>query len=264
MILIWDTCALNSVCRAIAFHIKRTVAPHVVPTSQGNEFLGTLRDIMTELETRCGFFSHTSESVFALEIDPELADSKLRNQDELLDSFCDQESFAPAWCVVLEDRISPVAVAEEEIGDLRPAIQPDPGQQDISLIVAALRLTTETGQKCILVTDDNPLSDRINQLKRDRKQVFLNGQQHSTALVTAMLSLQLLRELYVSCGADHEFWRSAMFSYCNHYGGDVVPPGQNQLQSVIQFLKNSFNDRQEKDSRAAAQEYRSIFGAENG
>jgi hypothetical protein len=264
MILIWDTCALNSVCRAIAHHIKYTAAPEMLLMSQGQEFLETLEDIVTELQSRCGHANYTSDLVFDLEIDPTAAGSNLRYQDGLLESFCDQGSFTDDWLAVLEHNIATEPVTDEEIEELRPAIQPDPGRRDISLIVVGLKLSNQEGQDCVIVTDDAPLIDGVNGLRSARREVFLTGQQYSTARLTAKLSLEVLRELYVKCGTDHEFWQSAMFSFNIHYTANQGSPEQKQYQTALAFFGKIHSDRQEKEQISDAAEFGEIFGAENG
>jgi hypothetical protein len=69
MILIWDTCALNSVCRAIADHMKYTASPETPLMGQGQEFLQTLEYVVAELGSRCGYTNQTSDLVFNMEID---------------------------------------------------------------------------------------------------------------------------------------------------------------------------------------------------
>ena len=264
MILIWDTCALNSVCRAIAHHIKYTAAPEMLLMSQGQEFLETLEDIVTELQSRCGHANYTSDLVFALEIDPTAAGSNLRYQDALLESFCGQGAFAGDWLGVLEQNIATEPVTDEEIQELRPAIQPDLGQRDISLIVAGLRLSNQEGQDCVIVTDDGPLIDGVKGLRSAHSAVFLGGEQYSTARLTAKLSLEVLRELYVKCGTDHEFWQSAMFSFNIHYTANQGAPEQKQFQAVVTFISKIHSDRQEKEHIAMADEFGDIFGVGNG
>ena len=264
MILIWDTCALNSVCRAIAHHIKYTAAPEMVLMSQGQEFLETLEDIVTELQSRCGHANYTSDLVFALEIDPTAAGSNLRDQNVLLESFCGQGSFIGDWLAVLEQNIATESVTDEEIGELRPGIQPDPGQRDISLIVAGLKLSRQENQDCVIVTDDVPLIGAVNALRNARKEVFLAGQQYSTARLTAKLSLEVLRELYVKCGTDHEFWQSAMFSFNIHYAANQGSPEQKQFQLSVTFIDRIHSDRREKEQISLSAEFGGIFRVDNG
>jgi hypothetical protein len=264
MILIWDTCALNSVCRAIAHHIKHTAAPEMPPMSQGQEFLQALGDIVTELQSRCGHTNYTSDIVFDIEIDPTTPGSSLRYQDELLESFCGQGSFTGDWLGVLEQNIATEAVTDEEIEELRPTIQPDPGQRDISLIVAGLKLSNQEGQDCVIVTDDAPLIDGVNGLRNARREVFLTGQQYSTARLTAKLSLEVLRELYVKCGTDHGFWQSAMFSFNMHYTANQGSPEQMQFQTVVTFIGRIPGDRREKERISMSAEFGGIFGVDNG
>jgi hypothetical protein len=264
MILVWDTCALNVVCRAIAAHIKHTSSPLIPSGSRGGEFLDMLQAIMAELQSRCEYSSHTAEIVFSIEVDPAIEGSQLRNQDELVDHFCTQGSFIGNWQSVLENMIAAEPVDDEETEVLRRTIQPDPGHRDVSLIVAALKLSRETGQNCVIVTDDNPLSERINELKRNRTEVFLNGQQHPTARLTAKLSLQILHELYLSCGIDHDFWRSVMFSYDFHYSQHQGCRGNKQHNNVVTFIRQIPIDRREKESRRMAAELGEIFGVDNG
>lgn len=263
MILIWDTCALNSVCRAIADHLKFTADPEVLLASQGQDFLQVLDDVMSELQTRCGHTSHTSDLVFAQEIDPTSAGSNLRNQHELLESFCGQGSFPGDWLDTLDENIATEVVPDDQIRELRPTIQPDPGPRDISLIVAGLKLSTQESQDCVLVTDDAPLIDRVNELRNAHKAIFLSGQQYSTAKLTAKLSLEVLRELYIKCGTDHQFWQSAMFSYNSHYAAHEVRPEQKQYQAVVTFFGKIHSDRWEKEQISAMAHFGGVFGADN-
>jgi hypothetical protein len=263
MILVWDTCALNVVCRAIADHIRYTSEPDIAPGLRGPDFLVMLQNIMNELQVKCEYTSHTAEIVFSIEVDPTAAGSQLRNQHPLLDHFCDQGAFIAEWQAVLENTISPETVHDEEVEVMRQSIRPDPGQCDISLIVAALKLSAQAGENCVIVTDDTPLSNRINELKRSRREVFLNGQQHSTERVTAKLSLQVLHELYLSCGVDHDFWRSAMYSYDFHYNIHEGQAGNRYHQNVVTFLSRIPGDRREKELRRVAADLGGIFGAED-
>lgn len=260
----WDTCALNSVCRAIAHHIKHTAAPAMPPMSQGQEFLQTLEDIVTELQSRCGHTNYTSDLVFDMEIDPTMPGSNLRYKDELLESFCGQGSFTGDWLDVLEQNIAAEPVTDEEIEELRPLIHPDPGQRDISLVVAGLRLSNQVGQDCVIVTDDAPLIDGVNGLRIAHRELFLSGQQYSTARLTAMLSLEVLRELYVKCGTDHEFWQSAMYSFNIHYTASQDSPEQKQFQAVLTLIGRIPSDRKEKEEISMSAEFEGIFGDENG
>ena len=116
-----------------------------------------LQGILVELQARCEYSSHTAEIVFAIEIDPAAASSNLRNQDELVDHFCTQGAFIENWQSVLENTITAEPVHDEETEVLRRTIQPDPGHRDVSLIVAALKLSTQAAQNCVIVTDDTPL-----------------------------------------------------------------------------------------------------------
>ncbi len=226
--------------------------------------MSTIDEVMAKLAARCGHSNHTSETVFAVEIDPAGPDSKLRNQNDLLESFCAQGSFTADWSHVLENRITAEVASDDEVEQLRGTIHPDPGAHDVSLIVAALKRSTQTGRDCIIVTDDMPLSNRISALRRDRREVFLGAHQYSTTRLTAQFSLEILRELYVKCGIDHEFWNSAMLSFKIHYNGHQGPPGRKHHQIVVDFLRTVESDRQEKESLCTAQEFDEIFGAENG
>jgi len=232
--------------------------------SQGQEFLETLEDIVTELQSRCGHANYTSDLVFALEIDPTAAGSNLRYQNDLLESFCGQGSFTGDWLAVLEQNIATEPVTDEEIEELRPAIQPDPGQRDISLIVAGLKLSNQEGQDCVIVTDDAPLIDGVNGLRSARREVFLTGQQYSTARLTAKLSLEVLRELYVKCGTGHEFWQSAMYSFNIHYTANQGSPEQMQFKAAVTFFGRIPSDRREKERISMSAEFGGIFGVDNG
>jgi len=260
MILIWDTCAINSVCRAIADYVRHSGAVDIALTAQGGEFLSTLDELMDGLEQRCGHSSHTSELVFDIEMDPNAVDSKLRNQHELVESFCGQGSFIGDWAGVLDGRIAAEPTMEDEIDELRSIIQPDPGQRDASLIVAALKLSAETGQDCVIVTDDFPLIRRINELKRTRKEVFLGVHQYSTTRITAKLSLEILHELYISCGTDHAFWQAAIFSFTLHYPGS---PEQKHQQMLLTLFENIHRDRREKELLNLGPELEGAFGDED-
>ena len=260
----WDTCALNSICRAIAHYIKFTTDPETAPISRGQEFLQVLESIVVEFQSRCGYTNYTSHHVFAIEIDPTAAGSNLRNQDALLESFCGQGTFIAEWLAVLEQNIATEIISEEEIAELRPFIHPDPGHRDVSLIAAALKLSSQTGRECVIMTDDTPLTDGINGLRSARREVFLSGQQHSTARLTAKLSLQVLRELYVKCGADHEFWKSAIFSFNDHYTANQASPEQKQFQAVLAVIGKIPGDRREKEENSISAEYGGMFGVDNG
>jgi hypothetical protein len=262
MILIWDTCALNGVCRAIAHHITHTAAPGTAPTKQA-EFLQRLEAIIVGLRARCGYVSHTTDVVFAIEVDPTAVDSKLRDQDDLLECYCAEATFVEAWQSILEHGIASETVDDGEIEALRGMIRPDPGQRDVSLIVVALKLGTQTGQNCVIVTDDISLTERINELRRNRREVFLEGQQHSTSRITAKLSLEILRELYLSCGLDHDFWHSTLFSFKLHNNGHYGQAGRKHLQHVLAFFSQLYTDRAEKERGCLGAELGSIFGVDN-
>lgn len=264
MILVWDTCALNSVCRAIADHLKYTADPEVPLGTQGQDFLQILGEIMSELQTRCGHTNYTSDLVFAQEIDPTTPGSMLRYEHELLESFCGQDSFMGHWLNTLDQNIATEAITDQEIEELRPSVQPDPGRRDISLVVAALRLSNQLAEDCVIVTDDAPLIDRVNELRRAHATVLLSGQQYSTTRLTAELSLKVLRDLYVKCGTDHQFWQSAMFSFNIHYTAQEHSPEQKQYQSVVAFFGRFHSDRKEKELTAAMAEFGEQFGAQNG
>jgi len=263
MILIWDTCALNEICRAIAHDITHNSPPETAPATRGEEFLEILDEIMAGFEARCDCSSHTSGHVFAIELDLATAHSKLRNQDELVESFCTQGSFVGDWQSILENRIAEQQVEEEEITALRAIIQPDPGQRDVSLIVAALKLSTQLRQECVIVTDDVALSERINELKRARREVFFLGKQYSTARITVKFSLQVLRELYVSCGIDHLLWESAVWSYKVHHNGHYGQAGPKHIQTVVTFIGQMEKDRAEKEAGCIAAELGPAFGVDN-
>lgn len=263
MILVWDTCALNVVCRAIAFHLTVTSSPLIAPATRGEEFLQIFQTIMVELGTRCGCSSRTSEVLFAIEIDLAAPDSMLRDQDDLVESFCTQGTFKDDWESILENTIVAVPVSEEEIEILRRTIQPDPGHRDVSLIVAALNLSTQTGQDCVIVTDDISLSDRINELRSSSKQVFLNGQSHSTTRLSVKLSLQILRDLYVACGIDHDLWSATLHSYKDHYNGHFGQAGQKHCQDVADFYMQYHTDRAEKERGCMAAEQGFDFEVDN-
>jgi len=201
MILIWDTCALNALCRAIAEYTKRTTPLGEALASQGTAFLSTLGAVMDELQARCECSNLTSDVVFDGQIDPTAPDSRLRNQHELLECFCEQGSFAADWLSSLETQIDAVAIHEQEIEQLRPSIQPDLGRHDISLIVAALKTSNQQNQDCIVVTDDADLLDGVKELRR-HKEVFLGAQQYSTGRIAPKLSLEILKDLYIRCGTN--------------------------------------------------------------
>jgi hypothetical protein len=263
MILIWDTCALNEICRATALHIKRTSSPLIAPGTRGVDFLDILRNMMAELQARCEHSSHTADVVFEEEIDPTTAGSRLRDQDELVEHFCTRGTFKADWLTLLENSIAVVPVHDGEIEALRGIVQPHPGHCDVSLIVAALKLSTQTGQNCAIVTNDMSLIDRINDVKRNRRQVFLNGHEHSTNLLISMVSLEVLRELYLSCGLDHDFYRSALFSYKEHHNGHYGQAGQKHCQYVADFFSQFYVDRDEKERRRATAELGPAFGVDN-
>jgi hypothetical protein len=202
---------------------------------------------MVDLESRCGYQNHTSEVVFSIEVDPAVAGSMLRQQDDLVECFCTQGTFIAGWQSVLENTIVAVPASDEEIEMLRRTILPDPGYRDVSLIVAALNLSTEKGQDCVIVTDDLSLSDRINELRSGRRQVFLNGRSHSTTRLSVKLSLQILRDLYVSCGIDHDLWSNSLHSYKDHYNGHYGEAGKKHCQDVAEFYERFHIDRAEKE-----------------
>jgi len=219
---------------------------------------------MSELEARCGHVSHTSDLVFNLEIDPTTVASNLRHQDALLESFCAQGSFTGDWLAVLEETIAAEAVTDEEVDELRPAIQPDPGQRDISLIVAGLKLSSQGNEDCVIVTDDAPLIDRVKELRIAHNTVLVGGQQLSTTRLIAKLSLEVLRELYIKCGTDHDFWQSVMYSFIIHYTANQCSAEQKQFQTAAAFIGTIPKDRQEKEEISAAAEFGEMFGADNG
>jgi len=227
------------------------------------EFLQRLEGIMAGLHARCKYTSHTTEVVFAIEVDPATADSKLRNQDDLVECFCADETFVEAWQSVLENRIATEPVHEVEIEALRRIVQPDPGQRDLSLIVAALKLSSQSGQNCVIATDDISLTERINELRRIRREVFMDGMQYSTTRLTGKLSLEVLRELYLSCGLDHDFWTSALFSFKLHNNGNYGQAGQKHLQHVVAFFGQFNSDRAEKEHGCSVAELGPIFGVNN-
>jgi hypothetical protein len=260
MILVWDTCALNALCRAIAEYTKRTAPLGEAPASRGAAFLSTLGAVMHELQSRCECSNLTSDVVFDGEIDPTAPHSRLRNQHELLECFCEQGSFVADWLSSLETRIGAVAIHEQEIEQLRPSIQPDPGRHDISLIVAALKISNQQNQDCIVVTDDADLLDRVKELRRHRE-VFLGAQQYSTGRIAPKLSLEILQDLYIRCGTDHEFWKEAMFSFASDYPG---PPERRHHKKVVAYFGSFENDRREKQRLNSNAEFNQVFGVENG
>jgi hypothetical protein len=113
------------------------------------------------------------------------------------------------------------------------------------------------------VTDDFPLSEGVKGLRIAHREIFLNGQQYSTARLTTKFSLEVLRELYVKCGTGHEFWQSAVFSFKIHYNGHQGQPGQKHYQTVVAFFGQIPVDRREKEQLCMAEEFGEIFGAEN-
>jgi len=114
------------------------------------------------------------------------------------------------------------------------------------------------------VTDDASLINRANELRSRRREVFLNGQQHSTARVTARLSLEVLRDLYLRCGTCHEFWQSAMYSFNIHYTQHHGAPEQKHHQTAVRFFDRIYSDRKEKEHFSMTADLGEIFGAGNG
>jgi hypothetical protein len=259
--MILDTSAVNAFDLAIMFHIKNEQAADP-PEQRGPEFLDVFGRILHGFKERCNWQPYTSSEIFSVEIDPGMPGSKLHHQDELLDVYAQNPAFIENWRASCEQLIPTEGADDDEIHDLRGYLDDNPGRRDLSLIVAALRVSQSTRGQVVLVSDDLPLINCVQTLCRTCPTVTLPGSQFETKNLTCNLSLEALSFLHRHCGITNQVWKSVTLSFALHNAGRTGPSAARHLKNVSRFLDVYHRDCLEKNKLDITRQLAQEFGGE--
>jgi len=262
-ILIWDTNGIDSVVRGIVFRINNTGLPGSAPNRE-EEFLEVFRGIFDGFKNHLQVANHTSDRVFSDEVNPQLPGCYLRNGHPLVEGFCTKNDFADRFSASIEDQMPCENASDGEIADLQDLMDEDLGRKDVSLIVVALKLANGAKKQVAVVTDDVRLAAEIITLKARHSVVNLDGTDYETGWVTPWLSLEILRELHLSCGIDDGMWQHMMLSFKEHHNGRYGVAARGHVAQVVKFLEAFQSDCEEKARRAITREAAEAFGEDNG
>jgi hypothetical protein len=262
-ILVWDTSAVDAVVRGIVHKISTTGVPGSAPNREA-EFLAAFEVVFEGVANRLQCVNHTSDRVFIDEINPELPGCPLRNGKPLVEAYCGKQGFTELWSTSIEQRIPCEDVTDDESDGVRHLMVEDRGRKDASLVVAALKLGNASGQQVVIVTDDIGFAEEIINLPKRHAVIEIGGSQYSTTCVTTSLSIQVLRELHLSCGIDNETWHHIILAFKHHHNGRIGQAARQHDRQVIEFFERFQADCAEKARRAITQELEQAFGEVDG
>jgi len=262
-ILVWDTNGIDAIVRGIVHRINNTGEPGS-PPNRREEFLAVFGIVFDGFRDRLQCANHTSDRVFADEVNPQLVGCHLRNGHPLVETYCAQIEFINRWGATIEEKI-PAEIAEDiEIEDMRHLMEEDVGRKDASLVVVALKLGNESERPTMIVTDDSKLAEQIINLRNRYEIVEVGGSQYQTRFVATSFSIQLLRELHLSCGIDNDTWHHIMMSFKRHHNGRYEEAARGHDRRVIEFFATFHDDCEEKARRAITREMEQAFGVNDG
>ena len=259
IILIWDTNGIDAIVRGIVHKINNTGEPGSAPDRR-EEFLAIFEVVFDGFKDRLQCANHTSDRVFADEVNPQLVGSHLRNGHPLVEGYCAQIEFVESWGATIEGKIPYENADDDEIEDVRHLMNEDVGRKDASLVVVALKLGNGSGRQAMVVTDDSKLAQQIIDLKKSHQMVEVGGAQYSTGFVATSFSIQILRELHLSCGIDNDTWHHIMMSFKRHHNGRYEEAARGHDRRVIEFFATFHDDCEEKARRAVTREMEQAFG----
>lgn len=259
--LIWDTNGIDCIIRGLVDKITYKAAPGSAPT-QNAQFLESFGFILDAFVLqRCTNFS--SDRIALEEANPRLPACHFRNSHRLVEVFCGIDGFTHQFVELIEEKIQFEETTDEEVRSIQALVEEDIGPNDASLIVAALKTGNRTRRPAIIITDDGAVYRQVNLIKARYQYIEVGPARYLTKYLSTFFSIQVLRELHVSCGIDNETWSHILIGFKRHQDGREEYAAREHDKRVVKFLKTFSSDRDAKAQRALERELYQQFGGED-